>query len=335
VDINGDGRADVAYAGDNQGNLWKFDLTSSDDSQWKVAFDGQPLFTATGPASVGGMRNTPQPISAPPTVRANDRMMTTGASTVPNARVGGMMVSFGTGRNVAVGDDAGTAVQTLYSVLDNTRYIVNSSDTNFGQRLTVNPGHGSDPAAADYVPAPATLGTGVEAAKLAKQTIDDPNAHYSTTTATHSLDPDTWASFNGWYIDLEVPGERLLQSIQFYDGTNVLSVYSQVPPKSSADATPGVESCQGASLSSGLMYMTLVNIMDGKAPSIPLIDTNADGQYNDDDGLVNRVEVSYGPHTQTASGNRIYDTTPGGNPPPPPYRRPPIQTLLPSWRQWQ
>src|SRR5258708_21873257 len=26
VDINGDGRPDVAYAGDNLGNLWKFDI---------------------------------------------------------------------------------------------------------------------------------------------------------------------------------------------------------------------------------------------------------------------------------------------------------------------
>lgn len=46
VDINRDGRSDVAYAGDIQGNLWKFDLTHPDSSRWVVAFDGHPLFTA-------------------------------------------------------------------------------------------------------------------------------------------------------------------------------------------------------------------------------------------------------------------------------------------------
>jgi len=38
VDLNGDGKTDVVYAGDNLGNLWKFDLTSASESDWKVAF---------------------------------------------------------------------------------------------------------------------------------------------------------------------------------------------------------------------------------------------------------------------------------------------------------
>jgi type IV pilus assembly protein PilY1 len=84
VDINGDGKIDVVYAGDIKGNLWKFDLTSKMPSSWKVAeFDGssKPLFVAT---YTDGKR---QPISAPPIVKANDR------------GIGGMMVAFGTGVN--------------------------------------------------------------------------------------------------------------------------------------------------------------------------------------------------------------------------------------------
>ncbi len=45
--------ADIAYAGDNQGNMWKFDLTSYDASEWGVAFSGEPLFTAQRPAVYG------------------------------------------------------------------------------------------------------------------------------------------------------------------------------------------------------------------------------------------------------------------------------------------
>ena len=114
---------DVAYAGDNRGNMWKFDLTSTNDSNWNTAFNGQPLFTAQGPASLGSARTIAQPITVAPTVRANDRKMTVGSGndqkTLP---VGGMMVSFGTGRNVTKLDESDRNVQTLYSVLDNTRY---------------------------------------------------------------------------------------------------------------------------------------------------------------------------------------------------------------------
>ncbi|WP_168380971.1 pilus assembly protein [Modicisalibacter radicis] len=35
VDRDEDGRMDVAYGGDLQGNLWRFDLSSDDDSQWQ------------------------------------------------------------------------------------------------------------------------------------------------------------------------------------------------------------------------------------------------------------------------------------------------------------
>ena len=51
VDVDLDGVTDYVYAGDRQGNVWKFDLTSSDPDQWKVAFGSLssplPLFSAT------------------------------------------------------------------------------------------------------------------------------------------------------------------------------------------------------------------------------------------------------------------------------------------------
>lgn len=47
LDVNGDSIPDIVYAGDLRGNLWKFDISSNNASNWGVAFDGQPLFTAT------------------------------------------------------------------------------------------------------------------------------------------------------------------------------------------------------------------------------------------------------------------------------------------------
>ncbi len=54
MDLNGDDRPDIAYAGDNQGNMWKFDLTSydaSEDGAWPSS--GEPLLTAQRPAVYG------------------------------------------------------------------------------------------------------------------------------------------------------------------------------------------------------------------------------------------------------------------------------------------
>ena len=37
---------DFVYAGDLQGNMWKFDLSSASSGSWTVALGGQPLFAA-------------------------------------------------------------------------------------------------------------------------------------------------------------------------------------------------------------------------------------------------------------------------------------------------
>lgn len=90
------GIADVAYAGDTAGNLWKFDLSSSDPAQWKVSYQSsgipQPLH-ATG-----------QPITSRPDVTPHPQ--------------GGYLVAFGTGRYIATGDAQVTATQALYGIWD-------------------------------------------------------------------------------------------------------------------------------------------------------------------------------------------------------------------------
>ncbi|MBP7454149.1 MAG: pilus assembly protein PilC [Ottowia sp.] len=345
VDLNGDGRADVVYAGDNRGNLWKFDLTAitpGEDANgivtgtgWKVAFGGQPLFTAEHGSGPSAKR---QPISAPPIVRANDRMQQvgTGASlkTVP---VGGMMVAFGTGRNVTTADPGSTDVQTLYSVLDNTRYKV--IDTALGKRLQVHPGHscGGTTGCTD-VPAPAPLGTGVGAAKLAKQKVTGSasgKGGLAADTPSQELKLETWKDFNGWYLDFPVAGERLLKPMSFYDGSNVLAVYSQVPQRpsgSAGDAT--VESCDEVTVNGEQQFRTFVNIMDGKNPRVPLMDGNADGVINHLDAPFSRTNTTAGTHNIVTTGphsagdvddkNKIEKLA-----------RFPEQALRPVWRQLQ
>ena len=336
VDLNGDGRADVVYAGDNLGNMWKFDLTNVSDTNWGVAFSGQPLFTARGPATLGSSsRLNVQPITAAPTVRPNDRTMTVGSgSTAKTVSVGGMMVAFGTGRNAAQNDQNNIQVQTLYSVLDNTHYQIVS--TTLGDRLAVHPGAGtcSPVPAADCVPVPKALGTGVTTAKLAAQTITELSGGafgtVDVSNVTNDLNKGTWANFNGWYLDFPAIGERLLKPIEFFDGSNILTVYSQVPAKGS-DVDPNVESCQSTSVDGERQFRTLINIMDGKRPTVQLVDKNGDGLYNAADVNVSRGQVSKGSHTMITQRNTVMDIDSKNNKEM--LARMPEQSLRPSWRQ--
>jgi len=99
VDTDGDRITDYIYAGDMLGNLWKIDVSSSNDNQWDFFFkqgqDVYPLFTAAD------SNNNTQPITSRPVVSAH-----------PD---GGYMVYFGTGRFFATGDDDVSSVSTFQS----------------------------------------------------------------------------------------------------------------------------------------------------------------------------------------------------------------------------
>ena len=106
LDVNGDYKVDYVYAGDLNGNIWKFDLSSSLSSEWKVAYedssgDPAPLFTAKGP---GG---TTQPITIMPSVMTHCQ-----------AALNGYLVLFGTGKYLHTDDMADTTTQTIYGIWD-------------------------------------------------------------------------------------------------------------------------------------------------------------------------------------------------------------------------
>ena len=52
LDTNRDGAVDYAYAGDIDGNLWKFDLSSESANSWAVAYSGTPLHPTAGDQSI-------------------------------------------------------------------------------------------------------------------------------------------------------------------------------------------------------------------------------------------------------------------------------------------
>ncbi|MDM3871258.1 PilC/PilY family type IV pilus protein [Porticoccus sp. W117] len=125
LDMDGNGTADRVYAGDLFGNMWAFDLSSSNSASWGSDYGADdPLFTA----SVGGV---PQPITSKPSVVAHPTRFNN--TTAPN-----LLVTFGTGQYITPGDPATTGTQSFYGVWDAGVPNLTRSDLQF-QTLTTLP----------------------------------------------------------------------------------------------------------------------------------------------------------------------------------------------------
>ena len=105
VDTNTDRVVEYAYAGDLHGNMWKFDLSSTNSASWNVAFSSQPLYRARDEDG------NAQPITGRPEVARG-----------PAGQ--GMMVLFGTGKYLEPSDKlvavpaADRRVQSFYGIID-------------------------------------------------------------------------------------------------------------------------------------------------------------------------------------------------------------------------
>ncbi len=134
ADINGDGIADYAYAGDLQGNVWRFDLApdnkdasnpfmrkttigANEKVDFQVSFgnDGTvPLFSAVTKV---GNKNISQPITAAPSI-------------VRHPTGNGYIIVVGTGRYYIQTDKEGLkeSSQSLYGIWDPTTKVARSTD---------------------------------------------------------------------------------------------------------------------------------------------------------------------------------------------------------------
>ncbi len=101
--LGSQGEVKFLYAGDLQGNVWKFDLSeglsTKNISDGKILRGGtKPMFTATAPAG------TRQPITTPPLIANNGR--------------GAYMVVVGTGKFMESNDPNTTDIQSIYGLWD-------------------------------------------------------------------------------------------------------------------------------------------------------------------------------------------------------------------------
>ena len=101
VDTNGDFKIDRVYGGDIKGNLWAFDLSDTNSSNWDVAYPSdKPLFIS----------QSDQAITVKGTIT---RTAANTSSNSPN-----ILVIFGTGQFLVSADPSDTDTQSLYGVWD-------------------------------------------------------------------------------------------------------------------------------------------------------------------------------------------------------------------------
>lgn len=171
--LNANREVETIYAGDLQGRLWKFDVSSTNSIDWKVAFSGQPLFTTAG--------GNAQPITVMPEITAND--------------AGGAMITFGTGKLFEAADtsaDTNTNVnlktQAIYSVWDKPEQASGTNASALQERF------------APAIPAPPSSpppNGEFQAMDVSKGSSNDVAINWKETTK------------RGWFINLSGGGERV------------------------------------------------------------------------------------------------------------------------------
>jgi hypothetical protein len=131
VDVDNNGTADIVYAGDLNGDLWRFDVSSDDPADWEAAtsitklYDGDPS----------------QPITTAPDV-----------STHP---VYGHLVMFGTGQLYTLDDKKNTSTQALIGIWDKGTGTVPTTDNKLAQLFSDD----TDYADAGYIETVRTITT--------------------------------------------------------------------------------------------------------------------------------------------------------------------------------
>ncbi len=104
ADLDGNGTIDRAYAGDLEGNMWAFDLSSTSTSSWGSAYGNSPLFTT----------DNNRPITARPVLSGHPAIPDIKSpSNAPN-----ILVLFGTGRYLVDADKTTTDTDSFYGVWD-------------------------------------------------------------------------------------------------------------------------------------------------------------------------------------------------------------------------
>jgi type IV pilus assembly protein PilY1 len=231
VDANADGKIDVVYAGDLQGQVWRFDLNSANDQEWHAAFDGQPLFVAKG-TDGGRLSITAAPYWLPH----------------PN---GGIMLTVGTGVALTDADRTSTRVNVILGLHDNSKFqsTLTSVSVTDGEVINTATGNGMP-------------------SSLVQQTMVG-QVHFSGKNYfTGSQNPVNYTGANphrGWYLAMPNTGQRLLSNPYQWTG-NLVTVPTVIPSAGSTE----LDACT-ISTSPEVSFPFVLNTFSGRPSSKPIV----------------------------------------------------------------
>jgi type IV pilus assembly protein PilY1 len=202
IDIDDDNVADYVYAGDLQGNMWRFDIRSGTPSDWALTTNVTRLFTARD-----AVNNNVQPITERPSVGFHP------------FGFGGLMVYFGTGKYLESSDNttSGTPqTQSFYGIYDRG---VTPSPTEASAQETV--------LRSDLLVQ--TIGSNVTVGSFNTRGISNNPINYRL---SRTALPNTYL---GWVADLPTAGEKQVTDPVLREGRIIFT--SLIP--STDPCTPG------------------------------------------------------------------------------------------------
>ncbi|MES1999423.1 MAG: PilC/PilY family type IV pilus protein [Pseudomonadota bacterium] len=264
-DSDGDGKVDTLYAGDLQGNLWKFDVSSASPASWVVANSGSPLFVAQDASS------NRQPITTAPEVTIH-----------PN---GGKLVMFGTGKYLESGDAATTTTQSYYGIWDNGATVTRSQlvAQTVTRTISLTVTTSGDGTTKTTSTTQSCTGLGCVAADTYSSTttmassVVSPTQTTSNTYRSLSNNAVNYSGSNrGWYLDMPTTGERNVSNPKLETG--LLYVNTLIPSSAACDFG-------GTGWLLGLDYLT------GGQPSPQIFDSNGDGNIDSSDLPVAGLQI--------------------------------------------
>lgn len=271
IDVNNDFKVDYVYAGDLNGNLWKFDLTSSDATNWDVAFKSgatpKPLFQHANHA-----------ITAKPDI-------------MRHADKAGYMVIFGTGKYLGQTDRTDMTLKTIFGIWD---YGDDADDSEYLGAFDA----GATPSLSNQ----ADNVTLLQQTEIDWQTVNNKNLRTLSNTAPNwntvdDADADqrpnpgstdlTETVHAGWYFSLwhssqDSPaqeGERVVKDVQIRDGKAIV-----------ISIAPNTDPCAGG----GDSIVHEIDAATGGRMETAQFDINDDGVIDENDMITPTDPDKYG-----------------------------------------
>jgi type IV pilus assembly protein PilY1 len=222
ADLDGDQITDYLYAGDQQGNLWRLDVTSKTASNWAYSKFGNTAITPLYVTKSGASTPVLQPITTAPVVAS--------------VTVGGgnrVMVMFGTGQktpfNSTSGDVYATGSQTFYGIWDwdmtawNAAAIANAQYVSLAGPQTV-----SRSALLQQTLASTSTGSGTNSQVLGYRYLNVGTVVCWQGSSACTSNNNQY----GWLFDLPTTNEQIIYSPTIIGGAVVVN--TAIPPTVSA-----------------------------------------------------------------------------------------------------